>query len=533
MISAKRLSWVFLILGVILVLLVGMFQPVIGDASLYASISKRMFTNGDYVNLYLIDQEYNQKPHLVFWLSSISYSLFGVNTFAFKLPSVLIGLSGIYALYLFGKKAFSQKVGFWAGFLWLFSLSFLLHANDIHMDTMMSGFILWTVYFWYNYLESEQPKYLFFGAIPLALAMMTKGPLGAFVPVTGFMVAILACKGLGFLFKWHHFVAAGFALLLISPVLINIYHQHGSEGLLFYFWENNAGRVDRGDDQSKDYFFYIHTMAWFFLPWALITFYAFARLMADFWNKKSNMALIFAFGCFIVFFLVASVSDGNAPHYMYTLLPFAALITAFYLWDDEHRNTKSILLWIPTTLLIIANIVGLIYFPPKKLLAIFCTIFLILALLFSVFEKRKFKQQLMIAGSLISLLFSTINFQVFGELLTPNDAIKHAAEYVNQQKQIGEKFYVFDFNNHHPARADFYADEELSFVLEVSELPLDQAIFILVPEAYKEQVLALKQPRDVVEFPYLLMTRPFRSISSKIKGEEDQTQKMYLLDYTD
>jgi len=522
-----------LVLGFLLVLVVGLLQPVIGDASLYASISKRMYESKEYFDLFLIDQDYSQKPHLVFWLNALSYSLFGINTYAFKLPSVLIALSGVYALYLLGVKAINKTVGFSAAIIWLFSIAFLLHTNDIHMDTMMGGFILWIVFFWFQYLKEDNKKWLFLGTVPLALAMMTKGPLGAFVPVSGFIIAIIVHKGVPFLLKWQHGLAILLSLVLLSPVLFAIYHQHGIDGIEFFFWENNAGRIERDQQASKDYFFYIHTFIWFFVPWALLSFYAFGRLFYDFFKKQTSLVLTFTSGCFFIFLIVASFADGRAPHYMYILLPFSALITAYYYWDDHHRMLKSILLTIPIIVLIVVNVGSLFYFPPADFWAIIALIFLVLAISFSLRIKQKKVRLLLSNASLITLLFSTVNFQVFRDHFAPFDAIKNATEYVNEHKKSTTQFYVYDANNHHPARADFYANENIFLAKTITDLPLNKSIYVLVPKEYKDAVITKKTPKKIIDFPYLLLTKPFDSISDKIKGENSNTNTMFLLDYTD
>ena len=61
------------------------------DGALYAAIAKTMVLKNDWINLYLHDADWLDKPHLTFWLAAASYKVFGISAFAYKLPSFLAG----------------------------------------------------------------------------------------------------------------------------------------------------------------------------------------------------------------------------------------------------------------------------------------------------------------------------------------------------------------------------------------------------------------------------------------------------------
>src|SRR5690349_65345 len=72
----------------VLVNLVAIDLPIMGsdDATLYASIAAAMVRTGDYVGLYAWGQDWLDKPHLPFWLTAISFRLFGITPWAYRLP---------------------------------------------------------------------------------------------------------------------------------------------------------------------------------------------------------------------------------------------------------------------------------------------------------------------------------------------------------------------------------------------------------------------------------------------------------------
>ncbi|MEO7394275.1 MAG: glycosyltransferase family 39 protein, partial [Chitinophagaceae bacterium] len=102
--------FLFSLLG--LVYVIGLFVPLIdNDSAHHASIALRMHLTGDYVSL--IDQsgDYLDKPHLLFWLTAFSYKIFGVTSFAYKVPSLLFTILGTYSTYRLGKTLYNTETG--------------------------------------------------------------------------------------------------------------------------------------------------------------------------------------------------------------------------------------------------------------------------------------------------------------------------------------------------------------------------------------------------------------------------------------
>jgi 4-amino-4-deoxy-L-arabinose transferase-like glycosyltransferase len=57
----------------------GLFNDIIEpDGALYASIAKYIATKNDWINLYGNGADWLDKPHFPFWISAISYKIFGI-----------------------------------------------------------------------------------------------------------------------------------------------------------------------------------------------------------------------------------------------------------------------------------------------------------------------------------------------------------------------------------------------------------------------------------------------------------------------
>ncbi|MDQ5922216.1 MAG: hypothetical protein QG673_2275, partial [Pseudomonadota bacterium] len=71
----NRLYLRLLILLTILVNFSGMLHPILrnDDPVLYANIAKHIVLSGDWVNLIFNQTDWLDKPHLLFWITSVSF----------------------------------------------------------------------------------------------------------------------------------------------------------------------------------------------------------------------------------------------------------------------------------------------------------------------------------------------------------------------------------------------------------------------------------------------------------------------------
>jgi 4-amino-4-deoxy-L-arabinose transferase-like glycosyltransferase len=56
------------------------------DAGEYALVAMNMAQKNDFINIVRKGEDYLDKPHLLFWLSALSFKIFGINGIAYKLP---------------------------------------------------------------------------------------------------------------------------------------------------------------------------------------------------------------------------------------------------------------------------------------------------------------------------------------------------------------------------------------------------------------------------------------------------------------
>ena len=78
----------------------------------YALTAKEMLASGDYVSPRIFGNYWYDKPIFLYWLLSLSYSVFGATDFASRLPAVLFGAMSCTLAAWFALHQTQQGVGF-------------------------------------------------------------------------------------------------------------------------------------------------------------------------------------------------------------------------------------------------------------------------------------------------------------------------------------------------------------------------------------------------------------------------------------
>ena len=323
------------------------------DSALYASISKNIILNNDWLNLYVRGLDWLDKPHLTFWLAAVSFKIFGITSFAYKLPSFLFGLIGTWYLYKLAKEIYDEKIGLLSALIFLSALHVLISTFDVRAEIYITTFTLAAIYHYYK-AHTGSFWHILAGSLYAACAIMIKG-IFVLIPVFGgFIIYWLLTNQWKQLIKPKWWLAILLIFIFITPELYSLYIQFdlhpekvifgktGVSGLKFFFWDSQFGRFfNNGPIKGKgDISFFLHTTIWAFLPWSIIFYTAVISLF----KKKNRVGLpaqsIFIWTSAAITFLLFSLSKFQLPHYILIILPQFAIITALYLKKLEGKSLK-------------------------------------------------------------------------------------------------------------------------------------------------------------------------------------------------
>jgi 4-amino-4-deoxy-L-arabinose transferase-like glycosyltransferase len=352
-------KWFYWLLMVgILVNASGLLLPVLEpDGALYATISKNMLLSGDYINLRVDGNDWLDKPHFPFWITALSFKLFGTNSFAYKFPALLFWLAGAYYTYRFAKKLYSRQTAQLSVLIYISVEHLIISNSDVRAEPYLTGLIIASVYYYYCAYRENKWIFVLPGSLFLGMAVMTKGIFIPVMVISGFVIEWVIKK------KWSEFLnprwwlAILLLILFISPELICLYIQFdmhpekqvfgttGVSGLRFFFWDSQFGRFfNTGPIKGKgDLFFYVHTLIWAFLPWSVFPFLILASKIRKLSRPLNANADYICGGIFVSGFIIFSLSRFQLPHYLNFLYPFLSILVAQWILRFENPAYQKII----------------------------------------------------------------------------------------------------------------------------------------------------------------------------------------------
>ncbi len=342
--------WILMLL-ICLVYSTGMFVPLMeNDSAQFAVMAMRMVQESDFLHLFKGPEPYLDKPHMHFWLAALSFQIFGIHDWAYRIPGILAIFLGAYSCYGLGTILYNRQVGKLASLIFMSAQTIVLAAIDVRTDAVLTGFTILAIWQIAEYIHKNLLKHLLLGAFAAGMAFATKGQIALLVIGLPLLCHLLYTRKWRVLLRVHWLLAALTFLITISPVLYAYYVQfdlhpeliirgrNHRSGLLFIFWEQSFERLS-GEGigkNSSDYFFFFHTFLWVFLPWTIIGILSywtrvrtFAKLHFTYNSKYEFLTL----GGITLIFAIISFAQFKLPHYLNIIIPLFSLLAATYLYN--------------------------------------------------------------------------------------------------------------------------------------------------------------------------------------------------------
>jgi 4-amino-4-deoxy-L-arabinose transferase-like glycosyltransferase len=565
--------WNIVFAFTMLVYAVGLFIPIMEpDAAVYAQVSMEMHDRNDYLSIYHKGKDWLDKPHFPFWMSALSYEVFGVKTFAYKLPAVFFILLGALYTYLFAKKFYSALHGWLAVIVLITAEHIIISNQDVRAEPFMTGLMIMGLYHFVsivsgpsvvpgaatnlskskpvipsaarNLSKKQLSLHLILGSVATAALIMTKG-LFTIIPIaSGIGLSLLYEKNWRAIFNWKWLIAAILIALFMTPALYGYYQQfdkhpektifgmHNVSGVEFFLWTSQWGRfTNTGPIKGKgDITFFIHTMLWAFLPWAFAAFFAIFNKAKQL-VKGITTGENYTFFGFITLFLIFSASRFQLSFYLNPLFPFLSILTVGILINQSKRILRifSNIHFVLSCILITG--LALLHYTFTGGLPHIDSILLVLAgliLSFTVFLKKDhYLKKIFFATALVVLSVNYyLNRDFYPELLT-YQAESEAAYYMKENGInakdvvfVGEMESVADVILHQPTKVVSIEDVTVN---DVS----DKMVFTSPEGRAKINAMGLKY--DIVtefdDYPVTRLTGKFLNKGTR----ENEVQTKYLL----
>ena len=505
----NRRYWT-LILLIVLVYVAGLFVTLFeNDSAQFAVMAMRMVQENDFINLFKGTEEYLDKPHLHYWLSALSYLIFGIEDWSYRIPAVLASLLGAYSCFGLGTQLYKKEVGALAALIFLTAQTIILSNIDVRTDAVLTGFTAFALWQLVCYIDKEKAKHLVYGAIGAGLAFSTKGQIAILVIGLPILCHLAYKKKWSLLLHWRTLLALLVFALTISPMLYAYYQQFDlhpdkvirgrsdRSGIFFILWEQSFERLsgEGVGKNSSDYFFFFHSYLWVFLPWTILGLAAlwdrFRQLLVKRVKRPANMEILTIGGIVLIFVLI-SFAQFKLPHYLNITMPLFAVLTASYLLqlprDKVARTWKALLasqIFILAIVILLAVVLCFSVFRFETVLAFLLLIAGIAIMLYVSFRKDSVFNRI-VTISAISAIFinAVLNLHFYPSLLEYQAGSTMAAT-VN--KEGIPKDRIYKLSKRHTWGLDFYIRKPVK-IMDVSALDKHSDIWLYLTDKELDQI---------------------------------------------
>jgi len=503
------------------------------DAAQYASISLEMLKSGEYLQVLDRQEDYLDKPPLLFWLSAISMKLFGIGSCQYKLPSILFSLLGILSTYKLGKRLYSEEIGRHASWIIGSSLAMIMINNDIKTDTILVSSIAFSIWMMVSYLQTKEWKFLVGSSVAIAAAMLTKGPIGLMMPALAIGGHMLLKRQWKLLFDWRWVVVLLLVGIMLIPMCIGLYRQYGNDGLKFYFWTQSFGRITGENEWRNDTspLFFTHVFLWSLLPW---TFLGIAGIISELKNFRKGIsdknAELYLISGIVLVWIALSFSKFKLPHYIFVVYPLIAILTAKYV-----HGLKRFVVWGRVQLAL-----GFIVSLTMAFLLWYCfpeggwfiPVLLILLAVFSAvyfFNSYRVKQIMAPTFVMAIAIGLGLNLHFYPQLL-PYQANAQVGKWVAESELSDGQFFGFSTGGR---ALDFYAQRIIPWKQDAASTieSIKPGTVVYANEARYQELLSfgMKPKRDSILPNFEVQNLSIKFLNPKTR--EQVLKKNYLLFY--
>lgn len=457
MTTDRLLKYLYVIIA--LTYVSGLFIPLMeNDSAQHAVMSMRIYLTDNFFDLQRGNEAYLDKPHMHFWLAALSYKIFGITEWAYRLPSILFTLLGAFSVFNLAKQIHKVKeVAHIATILFLTSQTIFLANHDVRTDAVLTGATIFAIWQLYKYITSQGTLSLVLGAMGLGISFSTKGLYGPMIIFFAIASQMILMKKLKILLSSKTLIGLLVFILVISPVVYAYYVQFGQEGVEFILWKQNIERATATNlvPSNSDYFFFFHSILWLFFPWSLLMYFGLIKLIQK-WikNKLKPIKMVEVLTLFGVFapLLILSFSQFKLPHYVNPLIPLLSILTAnfIYTWhqNEKGRTLKTFLVinyvFIPILTIAVVLIMFFVFEPSASLWIILAVLLAFELIAWTIYLKNKLYLKLVLVSAMIMVFVNTaLNLYFYPNLLQYQAGLQ-LSEIVKERNIDIEKIYMVD-----------------------------------------------------------------------------------------
>ncbi len=304
------------------------------DETFYAQTAKEMLNKGEWITPFIFDQPQFEKPIFYYWTIIAGYKIFGVSEFAARFFSAIFGILGVIGTYFLGRFLFSKLCGFLSGLVLATCVQYFVLSRACVTDMALAVSILYCLLFLIVGLDNGLKRYYICAAIMAGLAVLTKGPIGLFIPGVVYILYITFSRQWGKIRSVPFFSCIAVFLLVAAPWYLIVTKIHGPSFINEFFGFQNITRFLEPEHRTgSSPLFYIPIIMAGLFPWSLFLplgiVGAFKKGISPGIKRYGKFLLIW----FLVVFIFFSISRTKLVTYIFPLYPAMAIFVG-RIWEQ-------------------------------------------------------------------------------------------------------------------------------------------------------------------------------------------------------
>jgi 4-amino-4-deoxy-L-arabinose transferase-like glycosyltransferase len=182
-----------------------------------------MLVSGDWVTARLDGVAYLEKAPLAYWMMAASYKIFGVHDWAARLPLALAVVLLCFVTYRFGRWAFGEQAGMFAGVILATSVGLFLFTRILIPDAMLTLTITGAIWAWLRLLEPDEERAQHWAVVMgvcLGAGLLLKGLIAMVFPMLAGLVFMAVTRQLFSRAAWKKldlWLVVAIAVLIAAP----------------------------------------------------------------------------------------------------------------------------------------------------------------------------------------------------------------------------------------------------------------------------------------------------------------------------
>jgi 4-amino-4-deoxy-L-arabinose transferase-like glycosyltransferase len=308
------------------------------DEAMHAQVAREMLQRADWCTPVFNGENFYDKPVLHFWLVIGSYLALGVNEFAARLPSAMLGVLGVLLVYAWARTLYGSFAALLSALVLATSIEYVVLSQNIVHDLALSLFISIALFLFHRASRENGFTKITFTCFYAALgsAVLTKGPIGLLLPGLIIFLYLLKTGKWGLILNRYIVLGALIFLIIALPWYIIMALRHADYLQTFLIQGNIARFFSRKSGHREPFYFYIQMLAAGFFPWSVFIPSALYLHFQNFRNRQDNDSffLLLAAVAPLVFF---SLSRSKLPTYILPIFPALAILTGRF-WEAGLKS---------------------------------------------------------------------------------------------------------------------------------------------------------------------------------------------------